>query len=456
MSCNCKTSALRRRPMEPRAPDQNLCSQPGPVHPARMLGYASGNFGKNALASTMDFFLLFILTERWGVSPAIAGLVVMIGLVWDGICDPLLGMLLDRPADRNAVYRRILFVGAPVVGMVFAIFFIDPKWRGNSIVIWAVAAVMLFRTAYSACDVAHNALMMRLTTTPGSATTVSGLRYMFSCLGALAVAHFASAFVATPRESGYDLVAVTGLAAISYVGTLWISASSAPQRMPARAAVAPPASPGWIIANRPLLLLLALGFAQALTLPVFARCFAYIGKGVLQDASWTGTALTMLAAAQLVALPIWMTIARRLERRAALGLALVAVAAGLAVFAIEPTLAMAGIALFGVGNAGLQMMIWVLLADAVDHGERRTGIRCEGLPVALLLLALKIGGGLSGALLGHGLTMIGWSAGAPIGPRAQRDLLAMAWIPPLIGALACLTVLACLDASRRSGAGEQR
>jgi len=437
--------------MEPRAPDREASSPLRPVHPARMLGYASGNFGKNALASTMDFFLLFILTERWGVSPVIAGLVVMIGLVWDGICDPLLGALLDRASDRNAVYRRMLFIGAPVVGIFFAIFFIDPGWRGSAIVIWAIATVMLFRTAYSACDVAHNALMMRLTETPGTATTVSGLRYMFSCLGALAVAHFAGTFVTPSGGGDHDLVIVTGLAAMSYVGTLWISAASAPRSAQAPAIASPRASLSWIVSNRPLLLLLALGFAQALTLPVFARSFAYIGKGVLRDAAWTGAALTTLAVAQLVALPIWMAITRRIERRTALGLALGIIAAGLAVFAVGPTAKMAGIALFGVGNAGLQMMIWVLLADAVEHGERRSGIRCEGLPVALLLLTLKIGGGMSGALLGHGLSVIGWTAGRPIGPLAQKNLLAMAWMPPLIGALACLMLLVCLKRARQPG-----
>jgi GPH family glycoside/pentoside/hexuronide:cation symporter len=419
-----------------------------------MLGYASGNFGKNVLASTMDFFLLFILTERWGVSPAVAGLVVMVGLVWDGVCDPVLGALLDRAADRSAVYRRMLFVGAPVVGLFFAIFFVDPGWRGGAILAWAIGIVLLFRTAYSACDVAHNALMMRLTRAPGTATTVSGLRYIFSCLGALAVAHFAGIFVAAPGVGSTDLVAVTCLAALAYVGTLWIAAACAPRSTRAPAATPSRASRGAILANRPLLVLLALGFVEALTLPVFARSFAYIGKGVFDDPGWTGTALTTLALAQLAALPAWMALAARIERRRTLTLALVTIALGLSVFAIQPRNMLTGIALFGVGNAGLQMMLWVLLADAVDHGEARTGFRCEGLPVALLLLTLKIGGGLSGALLGHGLAAIGWTAGQPIGPRTQQDLLTMAWTPPLIGILACLALVLCRKVARPCGSDE--
>ncbi len=410
----------------------------------RMVGYASGNFGKNVLASTMDVFLLFVLTERWGVSAGVAGLVVMIGLVWDGLCDPLLGRLLDRSTDRLGTYRRLLFVCAPFVGVFFAIFFVDPGWRGGAILAWAIVIVLLFRTAYSVCDVAHNALMMRMTKTPGAATTLSGLRYMFSCLGALAVAHFAQAFVDPTNDGGYELLAVTSFAALAYVGTLWLSSASVPVAKIPQSKPKHGGSLAWVIGNRPLLMLLALGFAQALTLPFFARSFAYIGKGVIQDAAWTGRALTTLAVSQLVALPAWMAIARRVRQREVLAAALTIIAIGLLVFATSKFVTIAGIALFGIGNAGLQMMIWVLLAGSIDHGEYRTGIRLEGLPVALLLLTLKLGGGISGALLGRGLSIIGWDASTSFGPVEQQNLLTMAWMVPLVGALICLAAVASL------------
>ncbi|MBC3941199.1 MFS transporter [Sphingomonas albertensis] len=423
--------------MEQAAPAEVVDS---PVQRARMTGYASGNFGKNVLASTMDVFLLFVLTERWGVSPAAAGLVVMIGLVWDGLCDPLLGRLVDRSADRLGLYRRLLFVGAPLVGVFFTLFFLDPGWRGPAILGWATVMVLLFRTAYSVCDVAHNALMMRMTRAPGAATTLSGLRYMFSCLGALTVAHFARAFVDPAVDGGgYGLLAVTGGAALAYVATLWLSAASAPRSVVVPGASAPRASLAWILGNRPLLLLLALGFVQALTLPFFARSFAYIGKGIFHDPGWIGKALTTLALSQLVALPGWMSIARRIRQAHMLALALITTATGLTLFAAVPA-AIAGIALFGIGNAGLQMMIWVLLANAIDHGECQTGVRFEGLPVALLLLVLKLGGGLSGALLGQGLSWIGWPVATPLAFENGANLLTMAWAVPLIGALVCLVI----------------
>ncbi|MBB3588762.1 MFS transporter [Sphingomonas sp. BK481] len=316
------------------------CSTPdnaaaAPPATARMLGYASGNFGKNLLASTMDVFLMFTLTEYWGISPLAAGLIVMLGLVWDGLCNPLLGRLLDRATDRAGLYRRLLVIAAPVVTIPFTILFLLPTPQPSFIIPWAISLVLVFRTAYATCDVAHNAL----------------------------------------------------------------------------------------------------------TLPVFARSFAYIGKGVIHDPDWTARALTTLALSQLVMLPVWVGASRRASQRGMLAVALILVAVGSAVFATGPRGMMAGIALFGAGNAGVQMMIWALLADAIDHGERQTGVRLEAVPVALLLLTLKLGGGVGGALFGQGLALAGWTGTAPLGETGGGQLLAMAWAMPAAGAVIGIAVV---------------
>ncbi|MBD8736610.1 MFS transporter [Sphingomonas sp. CFBP 13706] len=425
------------------------CSTPdnaaaaAPPATARMLGYASGNFGKNLLASTMDVFLMFTLTEYWGISPLAAGLIVMLGLVWDGLCNPLLGRILDRATDRAGLYRRLLVLAAPVVTIPFTIVFLLPTPQPSFIIPWAISLVLVFRTAYATCDVAHNALMMRMTGRQGAATMLSALRYMFSCLGALAVAGSAPAFVDPALAGGHRLIATTACAALAYVATLWLAAASGP------AATEPPRIPArpqtplrvWILRNRPFCALLVFGFAQALTLPVFARSFAYIGKGVIHDPDWTARALTTLALSQLVMLPVWVGASRRASQHGALAAALILVAVGSAVFATGPRGMMAGIALFGAGNAGVQMMIWALLADAIDHGERRTGVRLEAVPVALLLLTLKLGGGIGGALFGQGLALAGWTGTAPLGETGGGQLLAMAWAMPVAGAVIGIAVV---------------
>ena len=59
---------------------------PTPAEPTRLGGlrygvYASGNFGKNLLWGALEVALLFILTDLLGLSPALAGGMVLASLL---------------------------------------------------------------------------------------------------------------------------------------------------------------------------------------------------------------------------------------------------------------------------------------------------------------------------------------------------------------------------------------
>ncbi|USI74816.1 MFS transporter [Sphingomonas morindae] len=416
-----------------------MSSPPRRADGLALLAYASGNFGKNVLASTFDFFLLYLLTARWSVAPAAAGLVVMLGLVWDGAANPLLGRLMDRAGGGIDGYRRALLLGAPAVGLAFAIFFLAPDWPAGAMLAWALLLTLAFRTAFSWCDVAHNALIVPVAR-GHRATLVSGLRYLFSCLGALAIARVATPFLQTDHHATRATLGIAALAALAYVGTLWLSVlfvraapiDTAPPH-PALAATIAPGRGG----DAALISLLALAFLQALTLPLFVRSLAFIAADLLHRPAWLGLALTLFSLAQAAALPGWMLLARRLATPAALALAFAIAALAFAVAMVAPAALLLAIGLFGIGNAGIQMLIWALLPAAVE----RAGPRREAFSVALFLLALKAGGGLSGALLGLVLSVLGWRAAGGFAAGAGGLFLAITCLVPLTGALLCLPLL---------------
>ena len=60
------------------------------------LGYALGGTGDAIAYDFIGSFLLFFLTDLAGISPAIAGTIIGIAVLWDAITDPVLGMLSDR------------------------------------------------------------------------------------------------------------------------------------------------------------------------------------------------------------------------------------------------------------------------------------------------------------------------------------------------------------------------
>ena len=58
------------------------------------IGYGSGDFGFNLYFAGLNLYLLYYYTDVLNIDPAIAGLIIMLPVVWDGISDPLMGWIV--------------------------------------------------------------------------------------------------------------------------------------------------------------------------------------------------------------------------------------------------------------------------------------------------------------------------------------------------------------------------
>ncbi|MDA0673596.1 MAG: MFS transporter, partial [Cyanobacteria bacterium] len=64
------------------------------------LAYGLGDVGAGMTSNLIAFFSLFFLVEVAGLSQAAAGIVSLVGRVWDGVNDPLGGAMSDRTQSR--------------------------------------------------------------------------------------------------------------------------------------------------------------------------------------------------------------------------------------------------------------------------------------------------------------------------------------------------------------------
>lgn len=85
------------------------------------LGYATGDLGISIAYFALGFFFLFYLTDVVGLSAAAAGTVVLIGKLWDGVNDPLIGILNDRTRTSRGRKRTWLLYGAVPFALSFVL-----------------------------------------------------------------------------------------------------------------------------------------------------------------------------------------------------------------------------------------------------------------------------------------------------------------------------------------------
>ncbi len=98
-------------------------SSPQGFHPptklnfSTKLAYGIGELSGSLPSNILVFFFLFFLTDIAGLKPGVAGIIVMIGKVWDGINDPLIGWLSDRTRSRFGRRYPWMILGSIPLGL---------------------------------------------------------------------------------------------------------------------------------------------------------------------------------------------------------------------------------------------------------------------------------------------------------------------------------------------------
>lgn len=77
--------------------------------------YGFAGFGQNILYVIVNSFLMFYLTDVYGIMPIATGTMMMIARVWDAINDPIMGLIAESTRTKWGKLRAyILFNLLPI------------------------------------------------------------------------------------------------------------------------------------------------------------------------------------------------------------------------------------------------------------------------------------------------------------------------------------------------------
>ena len=187
--------------------------------------------------SSFQFYLLPFYTDVVLLAPWLAGIGKMIGLLWDGINDPLVGHLSDRTRCRLGRRRPYLLATAVPLGIAFAAVWSPPAGLGAAAAFaWLVGAFFVLDTIFTLYATPYMALGAELSTDYHERTQLAAARALFHLLGLMAGVTLPAAILARfpgAHAEGYRVVGVTlGLAMIVVAlvtGSLLRERRSAPE-----------------------------------------------------------------------------------------------------------------------------------------------------------------------------------------------------------------------------------
>lgn len=383
------------------------------------LGYAAGDLGISLAYFAFGFFFLFYLTDVVGLSASLAGVVVLIGKLWDGVNDPLIGVLSDRTRSSRGRKRVYLLYGSVPFAISFAaLWWIPSNTSTTTTFILATILVLVFATTYSLVGVPYQALVPVMTSDYDERTRLVGFKAVFSAVGTIVGGGIA---LAVSSAVGVESALRTMAIAFGLFGgaTLLLAARAVrpidvdtveitPVPLRRYVAVAFEHNVSTLLGHK-VLGAVATGTLTAV-LPFFA--LHVVGSGMAASIS---LAVYTIVAASCV--PLWRRATRRIDKRRLILLsnsaaALLLLGIGLLSRSSSLGLFVAGSAMLGAVMSAYVLIPPSLVPDLVDWYEFERHERHESVFFGLWMTVHQLGLGIAGLLLGVFLDVFGYVGGA--------------------------------------------
>ncbi len=381
-----------------------LTSRPGlPIFTKAM--YGLGDWGASAATTARSLFWLFFIVSVIGVDVGVAGIAFIIGRVWDGVNDPLLGILSDRLRSRWGRRRPFMLLGAIPFGVGFWLMFSPPPFSGDLAIAFYYAAIfILYDTAFTIVNAPYAALTSELTEDYDERASLAGWRMGNSIFAALLTAAlfkllaenlFAGWFGGDLR-SGYALAgALWGL--IIVVSPLLVVAFV---REPERPLPKESAFDFWeitrnVFANRPFRIGATIYLLAFTALDIITTVFVWFLVYYMQlQPPFDSVVLALVLGVAFLSMPLTVWLMKRFSKRTTyIGMMTTWALTMLVLSALPPgnaTLVMILAAIAGIGYGAANAIPWAIVADVIEEDEWRTGQRREGVYAGYLVTFRKI------------------------------------------------------------------
>ena len=415
--------------------------------------YAIGDLGNSAGPGTIiPFWYLYFLTDVAKLDPALAGLSVLLGKVWDAINDPLVGALSDRTRSRWGRRRPYLLFGAVPFGVTFALLWIVPPIQ-NQVLLCLYFALMyiLFDTAFTFVGCPYDALTPELTLDHDERTSVLTFRMFVSIVAGLLTALLLGEVI-FPNFPGDERAAFRAVGVVC--GAIFIVpvlitffGTRERQEFQAQEALNPLEGLRFVLRNREWRYALAMSLLSWLPVDIASAVFPYfLVYWVGMTEGDANLVLGVILTSATLFLPVVLWLSRRSEKKTAFTVATATWAVIMLGILLVPqgevTLAYVIAALTGFGVSSAHLLPRAMSTDVLEVDELMSGKRQEGIYSGFSVFVRKFSTALVLAVVGLVLAWSGYVEG--VATQTSTVLTAIRLLIALVPTI--LLVMACIVA----------
>jgi melibiose permease/lactose/raffinose/galactose permease len=415
------------------------------------LTFGLGTFGRDMVYSLVSMYLIFYLTDVINLPKTtlwwVAG-IILAARIFDAFNDPLMGFIVDNTHTRWGKFKPWLTVGAITSPIFTVLLFTDFNLQGGAFIGAFAVFYLMWGITYTIHDISYWSMLpvlsidqkerekigaiARICANIGMFFVVAGIVPLTMLLGqrfgSLQKGYFVFAIIVTVIMAGGLCITLFGVKESGIV-------TNKKQSTPLRELIRIIYKNDQLFFTAIAMSLFMIGYVTTASFGLYFFKYAYGNEGMYAIFA------IILGVSQITALSIFPLFSKRFDRKTLFTAAIILVAVGYIVFFFAPTNTMMFIGVGGVliflGQAFVQLLMLMFLADSVDYGHWKLGKRNDSITFSLQPLINKMGGAISSGVVSAVIILSGIKDAETAAEVSAEGLLMMK-IAMLIFPMLCI------------------
>lgn len=384
------------------------------------LCFGLGTIGRDMFYTMVSMFLMTYITEVLIVPDQT--LMMLTGVltalrIFDAFNDPVMGVLVDNTRSRFGKFKPGMVIGALVGAACMLLMFFDIGLTGARYAVVFALCYLLWDIFYGLNDIAYWSMLPALSTDQtqrekiGSFARICANIGMFAVVvGILPVTNAIAQGTGNLKQAWFIFALVVVALMLGFQAITWFGVKEKKDYFKEEEKTSLKEMIGVLFKNDQLLWVAVSMSLFMIGYSITTSFGVHYFKYIYGDENMYSIFAAVLGVSQLTALGLFNQVRKPFTRRQLYTGATVLVVLGYVLFFFSPMnmvfIGIAGMLIF-VGQAFIQMLMLMFLADTIEYGQWKLGKRNESITFSVQPFINKIGGAIANGVLGVTLVLSG-------------------------------------------------
>ena len=410
------------------------------------IGYSLGDLAANLVFQTLITYLAYFYTDIYGLKSTDASIIMLtVGLTAAFIFNPIIGVLADRTNSKWGKFRPWILYTAVPLGVVALLAFSTPNFSYKGKLIYAAATYSLLLMLYASSNLPYSALSGVITGDMGERNSISSYRFVAVMFAQFFVQVFMLPIIISAGHGDKAAGIETVMAWMAIVGTIMLLITFFTTRerivptLEQKSSIKEDLSD--LMKNKPWLIMLSLTILVFITLAMKGGSYVfyfnnYVDKVALANfivpvistlsdlginffgSDPAAAGFGLFNAGGIIFMIVGISLSKKLAdkygKRDVYKYGLLVATFFVLIFMFfkpENVLLMFGSQILHGFFYGITIpILWAMIADVADYSEMKTKRRATAIIFSAMMVGLKAGLSIGGALVAWILGLYGYIA----------------------------------------------